>query len=151
MATAEEIPFAGIRPSAEVWHVATLGHDTAAASLLWMRAVVHFATSEAPDPAWIRAAVATCADLDPRWSAPSRYGALMLADLGDFAGHEDVLAAAAGRWPDDPWFATALGMSRWLRAGDAEGAVRWLSFAAATPGADPLLERLAERIAEEAP
>ena len=53
------------RPTAAVWHAATLGHDSAAASLLWMHAVVHFSTSESPDPEWIRAAVSTCADLDP--------------------------------------------------------------------------------------
>lgn len=139
------------RPSATVWRAATLGHGSAAASLLWMRAVVHFATRDAPDGDWLREAVATCADLDPRWPVPSRYGALMLADLGDVEGHEAVLAQATTRWPDDPWFPTALGMSRWLRAGDAEGAARWLSFAAATPGADPLLHRLAERVAAEAP
>jgi len=139
------------RPTAAVWHAATLGHDSAAASLLWMRAVVHFSTSESPDPEWIRAAVSTCADLDPRWASPSRYGALMLAALGDISGHESVLADAAVRWPDEPWFAAALGMSRWLRADDAEGAARWLAFAAATPGADPLLGRLAERLAAEAP
>ena len=95
--------------------------------------------------------MSTCADLDPRWVAPSRYGALMLADLGDVEGHEQVLAEASARWPDDAWFPAALGMSRWLRAGDAEGAARWLAFAAATPGADPLLGRLAARIGEGAP
>jgi hypothetical protein len=42
-------------------------------------------------------------------------------------------------------------MSRWLRADDASGAARWLAFAAATPGADPVLERLAARLAEEVP
>lgn len=136
------------RPTVAVWRAVTLGHDSAAASLLWMRAVAHFSTSDDPDPAWIRAAVSTCADLDPRWRSPSRYGALMLADLGDVAGHEHVLAASAARWPEEPWFAAALGMSRWLRADDAEGAARWLAFAAATPGADPLLGRLAERVAE---
>ena len=94
----------------------------------------------------MRDAIERCATLDPLWRDPSRYGALMLAALGDIEGHEAVLEAASARWPDDPWFPSALGMSRLLHAGDAEGAARWLAFAAETPGADPVLARLAERI-----
>jgi hypothetical protein len=139
------------RPVAVVWATAAIGHESAAASMLWIRAVVEFVNAEEPDAAWLREAIATAATLDPAWRAPSRYGALMLADLGDIDGHEAVLEQAAARWPDDPWFPAALGMSRWLREGDAAGAARWLGFAAATPGADPLLGRLAERAREREP
>lgn len=144
---AEGVP--SVAPHPGVWSTLFLGHGSAAASALWMRTGARFAALDAATPtdaAWIEAAVTACIALDPAWKAPPRYGALMLAALGDLDAHERVLSAAIATWPDDAWFPTALGMSRYLHRGDREGARSWLEWAAATPEGTVIHARAAERI-----
>ncbi len=142
---------AWVRPAPSVWRAAALGRDSAAATLVWLRAVQHFTQADPPDPTWLHAAVTTCTELDPHWRTPATFGALMLGALGDVAAHDDVLRDAVARWPDDAWFSTALGMSRYLHGDDPADAARWFRFAAETPGADPLLRELADAVARGAP
>ena len=142
-----------LRPEPAAWRAMALGHDRAAASLLWMRTGIVFARSDPASAPWIREATLTCMELDPAWRAPARYGALMLAALGSIDDHEQVLRHAAATWPDDPWFPTALAMSRYLHRGDLQGAATWLEWAATTPGATAIHDRAAttfRRRAEEA-
>lgn len=142
-----------IRPSAELWAVATLGRRSTAASILWMRTVTRYVAVEEPDPEttrWIEEAILTCATLDPAWRAPSTYGALMLGSMGEVDGYERVLEASARRWPDDPWYPTALGMSRYLHRNDPEGAARWLEWAAGIPDASPIYAWAAARMRRRA-
>jgi hypothetical protein len=123
------------------------------ATLLWMRVTTRWAAKESPSPAslrWMHQAIQTCIQLDPSWQAPAHYGSLMLAAAGDLDGHERVLEVAATTWPEEPWFATALGMSRYLHRKDAEGAARWLEFAAASPGAGAIHQRAAARLRTQA-
>lgn len=126
-------------------HVAALGSETTAATFAWMRAVLAFGHADGDVPAlrgWIDDAVA----LDPAWAAPKAYGALMLAAQGEIDAHERLLREGVHAHPDDPWFPMALGMSRLLHSDDPKDAARWLRFASAVPGGDPIWARAAERL-----
>jgi hypothetical protein len=150
-ASTPDVP--ALRPSAELWAATTLGRRTAAASVLWMQTVTRFVALEEPDVdsvRWMEEAIVACAQLDPRWRAPSAYGALMLGSLGEVDAYERVLEAAARRWPDDPWYPTALGMSRYLHRGDPDGAARWLEWAASVPDASPIHAHAAARMQRRA-
>jgi len=142
-----------IRPTADLWAATTLGRHSAAASVLWMRTVTRYVALEDPDPEtarWIEEAILTCASLDPRWRVPSTYGSLMLGSMGEVDAYERVLEAAAHQWPDDPWYPTALGMSRYLHRQDPEGAARWLDWAAGVSDASPIYTYAAARMRRRA-
>jgi hypothetical protein len=132
-------------PSAGFLRVASLGHDTAAATGLWTAIVVSYAEGRA-DPVEIVAAVHACGDLDPTWSAPLAYGALMVRSLGDVDGHETLLLAGMELFPDEHWFPYSLGMSRYLNHGDRALAAHYLELAADLHGGSEVHRRAARAI-----
>lgn len=120
-------------PSADVLRIATLGHPSLGATLLWMYVVSDFATGTA-DAAAIEAGVLTCGQLDPQGTAPWVYGSLMLAQLGDIDGQQRVLKTASEAHPEQPWYAFSLGQSFAVQ-GDLANADVWLQRAASAPNA----------------
>ena len=114
-----------------------------------MAAVTTWVETPEPGPetaAFIEGAALTSAILDPDWGAPTRYGALMLAAMGELEAHERVLLAGVVRHPDDLWFPAALGMSHLLHRGDLESAAIWLEWASTIEGASPIYERAAQSL-----
>ena len=112
-----------------------------------MRAVLAYGHSESTTDVaalsgWVTAATA----LDPSWTPPLAYGALMLASVGDLEGHERILRAGVAAHPDDPWFAAALGMSRLLHSNDPDDAAAWLELASTLEGGDEIYARAADRL-----
>lgn len=128
-------------------HAAALGSTSSAATWAWMAAVNTYAHE--PHSQAVASWVWTATELDPSWSPPLTYGALMLAAQGDVAGHQALLRRGLRAHPDDPWFPTALAMSRLLDSNDRADAARWLAFASSLPGADPIWRDAAMRL--EAP
>lgn len=140
---ASEVPQAAPR-SADILRVLTLGHDTAAATLGWASAVA--VAVNTPEPAALASATRRTGALDPRWSVPWAYGALWLASLDAIDESESVLDEATTRFPNDPWFPWALGMSRYVHHADNAGAARWLEVAGSRPGAPTLHHEAAKAI-----
>lgn len=135
-----------LAPMPEVLRVASLGHGSAAASLLWMHTVARFTAAmydrDDPDaPTWIADAVRAAGDLDPEWTLPWVYGSMMLDRLDAIGIREELLHAAVEAHPEEPWFPFVLGMSRYRHHDDLAGALAWLERAAAVPGADQAYER----------
>ena len=96
-----------LRPSQDVWRVVSLGHSSAAATFVWMQAVVRYGDRR-PDDAglarWLHDAAVTSLALDPTWPAPAAYGSMMLEELGSTGLEIDLLDRSLDLWPDDPWF-----------------------------------------------
>ncbi len=120
-------------PGFAVATVASLGHETLAASGVWMRTVDLF-VAEAIETDRINAGVRTATALDPNWRIPWVYGALMLQAQGDYANQEALLYDAMAFHPHEAWFPYALGMSRLEHYNDPQGAADWLDHAASMPG-----------------
>lgn len=126
-------------PSAvEVWRLASLGRSTPAATVAWIRVVARFTRSGPGDAAWLLPALEPVAALDPRWTTPHVYGALMARHLGDHDAQQQLLRRAIDAFPQEPWFPYALGMARYLDHDDLQGAAEWLERAAALPDAPPV-------------
>lgn len=93
--------------SAGIWRALSLGHPTTAATLQWIRIVQHH-TLPPPDATWLPAALHPIGALDPRWTTPWAYGALMARSHGDPATARAILREARALHPDTPWFRDAL-------------------------------------------
>ncbi len=132
-------------PSNGLLRAVSLSHETAAATALWATVVSANAEGRA-SPRETIAAVRTCGDLDPTWSAPWAYGALIVRALGDIDAHETLLTEAMRAHPDEAWFPYTLGMSRYLNHGDRQGAADYLEIAADLPGGSEVHRRAARAI-----
>jgi len=144
---APEIPgqTASTTPSAQFLRAVSLGHDSAAATLLWTSIVASYAQRTA-SPSETVAAVRTCGHIDTSWSTPWAYGATIVRSLGDVEGHEALLQEAMAVHPDEYWFPYMLGMSRYLNHGDRAGAADYLEAAADLPGGTEVHRRAARAI-----
>ena len=119
------------------------GQPTAAATWMWIhtteRAINGRATASG-----IRATLAHIGALDPEFQTPWVMGALMCERMGDIPTHQAVLAEAADRFPDEPWFPWARAMSHWVHDQDSAQASAWMERAGDIPGAPEIHARAAE-------
>ena len=138
-------------PTDSLIRAAALGNDEMASTFAWMRSVMLFAHGAGDEMGTLEPWLDACVRLDPRWPEPRAYGALMMASIGEVDAHQRMLEKASRDFPNDPWFPSALGMSRLLDSGDRQDAARWLAFAAELPGASPMVRAMAERLDENPP
>jgi hypothetical protein len=137
LGAAPTTPTASFLPPPAVLHVASVGHPRAAASLLWTDLSARWAAQARLPADVLSTGVRTIGALDPEWTTPWVYGALMLEAQGDRDAHEALLALAMDVHADEHVFPYMLGMSR-LSRGDRVGAATWLDAAATRPGAPAL-------------
>ena len=128
-------------------HVASANHPTAAATVLWIRTVE--AQVDGADDDAIAGGAAGAGALDPRWSIPLAYGALMLTGRGALDEAEALVAQGQRLHGDDPWFPYTRGMLA-LRRGHPEVAADWLEQAAALPGAPEVHQAAADALRDAA-
>ena len=72
---------APVVPTGEALRWVSLDHPTTAATALWAANTLHW-IGDAPSAEAVEASVIGTLTLDPTWTAPPRYGALMLGALG---------------------------------------------------------------------
>jgi len=125
--------------------VLSMGQPTAAASWIWMRTTERY-ISERATADEIRSSVQQIADTDPTFQTPWVLGALMCERLGEIEVHQDLLALGADRFPSEPWFPWARGMSHWVHDKDTVQAEHWLDRASDIPGAPEIHARAAEAL-----
>jgi hypothetical protein len=68
----------------------------------------------------------------PEWRTPWVYAGLMLQTQGDGPAAEPLLVEGAARWPTDPWFPAALGVTL-QDQGRVDEARQWLDKARSLP------------------
>ncbi len=105
------------------------------ASAAWVVAGFEYERAESGER--VRRAAEVAGRLDPTWSVPWVYGAMMARRLGAGADAEALLIAGMSIRPDDPTLPALLGAIRWADHQDAEGAARWVRRAAELPGVQP--------------
>lgn len=105
-----------------------LGVPERAATALWWSTSTQWVRDDRLAPAVLGDRLAALHGLDPTWSTPWIYGGLMLQTQGDRDAARPVLEAGAAHFPDQPWFAAALGVAH-ADAGELDEARTWLDRA----------------------
>jgi len=103
---------------------------TAAATALWADTVLRFTQASSADDLGAERVLSQIGTLDPGWSIPWWYGALMCGHVEQRDARDRILVDASARFPSEDAFPAMLGMTRWMEDADAEAAARWLREAA---------------------
>jgi len=129
-----------VMPAGEAVRAVSLGYETLAADLLWVRAVLVYGGLDGEEAAqarvaWLGRMIRAVVEVDPIWRTPYFYGATLLRTSGGLDDSDEILHLAMEALPDDPYFPFALGMNHYIARDDALEAARWLKRAAELPGA----------------
>ncbi|NOY24945.1 MAG: hypothetical protein GXP62_03645 [Oligoflexia bacterium] len=132
---------ARVMPNPAMLRAASMGQPTVVADFLWVRVALNFAEiadhPTADGSHWLQLMIRGILALDPSWRTPYFYGGSMMRVLDNIDGSDEIFAAGAAAFPDDPYFPFSLGMNAYLYRQDATEAARLLSVAAKRPGAPP--------------
>lgn len=126
-------------PSGEALRVASLGHHTILADLMWVRSVLNFADiyvdPSEHDQQWLVEMLSSVATLDPTWRTIYFHGGSMLRVLGMIDESDALFTRGTEVLPDEPYFVFSLAMNAYLYRDDVETASMYMDRAANIPGA----------------
>lgn len=143
-------------PSGRFLQEASLGHSQLVADFAWLTVVQYYGKHRLSDRRYPLAKhlFTVLTDTDPSFENAYLFGALVMAEAGDYDSAARLLERGAGRHPDS-WrlqfelgFFSYVALRDWKRAGDA------FAYAATLPGAPEYVARFAaasyERTSERA-
>lgn len=133
-------------PSGQFVEQASLGYRNLAADLLWFRMIQYYGGYRLGqnDLAYFTHLVNVITDLDPQFTFAYVFGALIIAeDVGDFERGIGFIEKGIAANPRDWRLPFELGFLQYVYARDYEAALRGFQRAAALPGAEPIVQRLA--------
>lgn len=129
--------------SAEVLKVADLGLNNAAGDLMWLAAIQYFGGSQSPTDEKLVDYLIAAASLNPRFSYPYAFGALILPSINKTDEGIDLalkgLQDAEPNWEIPYYLATTYHLSK----NDTVNATKYFDLAARTPGAPAGAQRVA--------
>ncbi|MBI4514201.1 MAG: hypothetical protein HY699_00065 [Deltaproteobacteria bacterium] len=133
-------------PDSRFVRVASLGHASAVADVLWFRTISYFGLHYRSDRSyrWLAKMCEVVTDLDPRAQHVYRFAGVILpweANLPDDG--IALLHKGLRQFPDDWYLHWLVGFNYYFFKDDLQPAAFHLGRAAALPGADPYVSRLA--------
>lgn len=137
----------GYLPTGEFASTACLGFDAPVADLLWIRAVLYFGehydgSDEVDWYVWLYYIVDLVTDLDPKFTAPYKYGGTMLRIDPQWVDASNLLFAKGLKNNPDYWyFPFSIAMNYFFRD-DLGKAAHYAQIAASLPGAPFYLANL---------
>lgn len=141
-------------PSGDSLSRATLGLHGVVADLLWIRAVLYFGEHHGQRPAeewylWLYHMIDLVTDLDPHFTAPYKYGGLMLRISDDWSDASSLLMAKGMRHNPNEWYFPFTISMNYYFDGNVDDAAIYAQRAASMPGAPFYLPNLAASMLNE--
>jgi tetratricopeptide (TPR) repeat protein len=131
-------------PSGRMTEVASMGFNSLAATLLWLRGIQYYGAHKRSDQYYLLAEhiFQTITDLDPHFMNAYRFGAFVISqDMGQPAGGVELLKKGM-RYNYDSWqLFFDLGFLYFVDVGDEKKAARYFSLASRFPDAPEIAKR----------
>ena len=104
----------GMVPSGESLRWVSMGFETQISDYMWIRSVLIFSDVEKTEQdeywvEWLSRSLDVSLTLDPEWRTLYSYGSLMLKVAGNIQASNAVAERAVAAFPDDAYFAFAVG------------------------------------------
>ncbi len=133
-------------PSGATARQASLGYETAAADLAWLRAIQYYGEHRMTDQNYSRIGqlMQIVTELDPRFLQPYVFGAFVLAqEMRQPERGLDLLHRGLRANPDSWELAFKIGFLHYVCAHDVPAAARYFAWSARLPGHPDYAERFA--------
>lgn len=128
-------------PNAKLLKAGVMGHDEAAADLLWIRSILISAdfieNCEQKEGDWLYTMLQAIVHLEPKWKSVYHYGGLMMDLCDNIDGSDALYEQGFEVFPEESRFAFMLSTNASNHHDDVEKALHWMQKAAAVPNAAP--------------
>ena len=128
-------------PNAKLLKAGVMGHDEAAADLLWIRSILISAdfieNCEKKEGDWLYTMLQAIVHLEPKWKSVYHYGGLMMDLCDNIHGSDALYEQGFAEFPEEGRFAFLLSTNASTHHDDVDKALYWMKKAAAVPNATP--------------
>ena len=128
-------------PNAKLLKAGVMGHDEAAADLLWIRSILISAdfieNCEKKEGDWLYTMLQAIVHLEPKWKSVYHYGGLMMDLCDNIDGSDALYKQGFSEFPQESRFAFLLSTNASNHHDDVDRALYWMQKAASVPNAAP--------------
>jgi tetratricopeptide (TPR) repeat protein len=137
-------------PSSEFMQMASLGYSGVVADMLWFRTIQYYGgyRQNLNDIKFFNQMVDVITDLDPRFTAAYKLGALVISeDMDNFEDGVLLMEKGLRNNPQDYWLTFEMGFLYYLQGRDYVKAEKYFKIASTLPGSDGRAARFAANAA----